>query len=334
MRTVFAPLSILALALALFAGCAKPPAPTTGGAPSAPTKHAASQPAQGPARTIALVMKAGGNPFFDAMQKGAEAAAAELGVTLKPFTISDESSDAQQIDIVGTLVVQRVDAILIAPANSKGLVAPLVEARKAGILVVNVDNRLDADAIQQAGLELLCYVGADNEEGGRLGGKRLCELLEGKGEVAMLEGRRGVDNAEARKRGFEKACKDFADIRIVDSQSANWDLAEAQNKLTAMLAAHPGITGVFCANDMMAIGAIAALEEKGLSGRIKVVSYDNIEPAQKAIREGKLAATIEQNPGEMGSEAVRAAVKALNGETVEKEILVPLEVVDAATLGG
>jgi ribose transport system substrate-binding protein len=231
------------------------------------------------------------------------------------------------------MVVQKVKAILIAPASSKGLVSSLVEAQNKGILIINVDNRLDADAMAQAGLKPIAYVGADNEAGGKLAGERLCELLGGKGSVAMLEGRRGVDNAEARKRGFEAACAEHPEIKIVDSQSANWDLQEAQNKLGAMIAAHPEIQGVFCANDNMALGAIAALTEKGLTGKVTVVSYDNIEAAQTQLREGTLAATIEQHPDLMGYEAVKAAVSALKGEKVESEILVPLEVIDKEKLG-
>ncbi len=331
-------LCALLLVAALLAGCAKPPAATPTGGPAGP---AASAPSSGPAQqpaggsyTVALVMKAASNPFFETMRKGAEQAAQEEGIKLIPQTITDESSDQQQIDIVNAMVVQKVDAILIAPANSKSLIAPLLEAQKAGIKIINVDNRLDSETVAQAGLSLLAYVGADNEAGGKLGGERLCELLGGKGKVAMLEGRRGVDNAEARKAGFVAACKEHPEIEIVDSQSANWDLAEAQNKFGAMLAAHPEIQGLFCANDNMALGAIAALEEKGLAGKVLVVSYDNIAAAQERIREGKLAATVEQHPDRMGYEAVKTAVKALKGEKTEPEVLVPLEVIDKAKLGG
>jgi ribose transport system substrate-binding protein len=332
-------LCALLLVAALLLGCGKPPASGPTGTPAPAGPAGAKGPAAGKAPasgqyTIALVMKAASNPFFETMRKGAEKAASELGVKLLPQTITDESSDEQQTNIVNAMVVQKVQAILIAPANSKSLVAPLLEAQKAGILVVNVDNRLDADTMSKAGLEPLAYVGADNQEGGKLAGQRLCELLGGKGKVAMLEGRRGVDNAEARKQGFEAACKENPGIEIVDSQSANWDLAEAQNKFGGMLAAHPDIQGLFCANDNMAMGAIAALGEKGLSDKVIVVSYDNIEAARKAVREGKLAATIEQHPDRMGYEAVKTAVAALKGEKTEPEILVPLEVIDKAKLGG
>ncbi|NLN90976.1 MAG: sugar ABC transporter substrate-binding protein [candidate division WS1 bacterium] len=296
------------------------------------TAPPASDAKESPSYRIALVMKAGSNPFFAAMEAGAVEAGKELGVEVLPRTITDESQDQQQIDIVDAMIVDQVDAILIAPANSKSLVQPLLRAQEAGIPIINVDNRLDGAAMEQAGLELLAYIGADNEAGGLLAGRHLCELLGGAGKVAMLEGRRGVDNAEARKRGFEAACAEYPDIQIVVSEAADWELQIAQDKFAGIMVAHPEIQGLFCANDNMALGALAAMDEAGKLADIKVVSYDNIQAAQDAIKAGRLAATIEQNPGQMGAEAVRAAVAHLNGEAVEAEILVALEVITAESL--
>lgn len=329
-------LRTLALALALsvvafgLASCGEKPSEESSTVVA--TKSATGDTAARSRYRIALIMKAGSNPFFAAMEKGALEAGKELGVEVMPRTITDESQDQQQIDIVDAMVVDQVDAILIAPANSKSLVQPLLRAQKAGIPVINVDNRLDPATVEAAGLELLAYVGADNEEGGRLAGEYLCELLGGNGKVAMLEGRRGVDNAEARKRGFVAACAKYPGIEIVVSEPADWELQVAQDKFASIMVAHPEIEGLFCANDNMALGAIAAMEEAGRLSDIKVVSYDNIPAAQDAIRAGRLAATIEQNPGLMGAEAVRAAVAHLNGEPVEPEILVPLEVITAEKL--
>jgi len=276
---------------------------------------------------IALIMKAASNPFFATMQKGGEKAASELGIKLLAQTITDESSDQQQMDKVDSMVSQKVDAILIAPANSTSLVKPLMGAQKAGIPVINVDNRLDPDTVRAEGLELVAYVGADNEEGGWLAGEHLCKLLGETGKVAMLEGRRGVDNAEARKRGFLKACEAHPDIEVVASDSADWATDKAQDKFAAMLSAHPEIQGLFCANDNMAVGAIAAIKEKNKTGSIVVVGYDNIKAAQDALKEDTLAGTIEQHPDLMGYEAVKAAVAHLEGKPVKTEVMVPLEVI-------
>lgn len=317
-----------ATAVALVAACARKPADTEGSALGAGRTKTVAQSTGDKRHKIALIMKASTNPFFATMAQGAEKAAAELGnVDLATHTITDESSDQQQIDIVQSAIVRRVDAILIAPADSKSLVAPLLEAQKAGIAVINVDNRLDAATVDKAGLKLVSYVGADNEEGGRIAGRHLCELLGGSGKVAMLEGRRGVDNAEARKRGFMAACAEFDGIEIVASEPANWDEGEARDKFAAMMAAKPEIQGLFCANDNMAIGAIAAIREKGRIGDIVVVSYDNIEAAKQAIRDGTIAATIEQHPDSMGYEAVKLAVDHLEGREVEPEVLVDLELI-------
>jgi ribose transport system substrate-binding protein len=324
-------LAALLVALALMIGlaaCDGQEEDTTAG----PANAAASAGEGGPEYRIALIMKSAGNPFFMSMEEGAQAAADDLGVELLPQTITDESQDQQQINVVDSMVANDVDAILIAPANSKSLVQPLLRAQEAGIPIINVDNRLDPETVEAAGLDLVSYVGADNEEGGRLAGEHLCELLGGEGKVAMLEGRRGVDNAEARRRGFEAACAEYPGIEIVASEPADWELQIAQDKFAGIMNAYPDIDGLFCANDNMALGAIAAMREMGKTDDIVVVSYDNIEAAQEAIRAGELAATIEQNPDDMGAEAVRTAVAHLEGEEVESEILVPLEVITAEDL--
>jgi ribose transport system substrate-binding protein len=321
--------------MCLLLACGCQPKTTAGaGAPPPPLKAAGI--GKGPASTaakaskpyrIALIMKASINPFFKTMEVGGQRAAAELGIELLAKTIRGESDCEQQIGIVESMIAQKVDAILIAPADSKALVQPLKSAQDAGSPVINVDNRLDSTTMDKTGLKLISYVGADNEEGGRLAGEHLCELLGGAGKVAMLEGIRGVDNAEARKRGFGKACAAAPGITIAASDTARWDLGEGQAKFSAMLSAHPDLTGLFCANDNMALGAIAAIGERGMTGKITVVSYDNIDAAKKALRDGRLAATIEQHPDLMGYESVKAAVDHLEGREVKPEVLVPLEVI-------
>src|SRR5205085_10835406 len=131
-------------------------------------------------------------------------------------------------------------------------VPTLKQAQDKGILVVNLDNRVDKTSAQSAGLTLAGYVGADNESGGKLAGEAMVTALGGKGKVAVLEGIRGADNAEARKRGFEAGA---TGLEVAARESANWDTAQADAKFAAILAANADIVGVFCANDMMAIGA-------------------------------------------------------------------------------
>jgi ribose transport system substrate-binding protein len=150
------------------------------------------------------------------------------------------------------------------------------------------------------------------------------EALSGGGKVAVMEGIRGADNAEARKRGFVKGYGSDP----VATDSAEWDTQKAYAKFQSMLAAHPEINGLFCANDKMALGAIKAIAEAGKKGKVTVVGYDNIPEIKPYLESGEMYATIEQHPDLMGKYGVRAAVGILNGSVAKgKEFLVPLEVI-------
>jgi ribose transport system substrate-binding protein len=183
---------------------------------------------------------------------------------------------------------------------------------------------VDKGAADAAGYMVDGYVGADNKEGGKLAGTMMVKALGGKGKVAVIEGIRGVDNAEARRAGFEKGVEGKLDI--VAKESANWKMDEASNKVQSILAAHPDITGIFCANDMMALGAAKAVKQAGKTGKVKIIGYDNIKEAQDAIKAGEMYATIEQHPELMGRYGAKMGVGLLTQFTQKyREFLVPLE---------
>ncbi|MFN3653094.1 MAG: substrate-binding domain-containing protein [Armatimonadota bacterium] len=277
---------------------------------------------------LALVVKTRNNPFFDPMIKAAEEEAKALGAELEVQAPAQESDKERQFAMVQDLTARKVDAILIAPADSKGIVPALKQAQDQNILVINIDNRIDPDTASSGGLNLSAYVGADNEEGGRLAGEAMVEALGGSGKVAILEGIRGADNAEARKRGFQSAIEGKLDVVATDT--AEWDTQKAYAKFQSMLAAHPEIQGLFCANDKMAVGALQALSEAGKQGKVVVIGYDNIPDVRPALDTGELYGTIEQHPDLMGKYGVRAAVGILNGKVQRGgELLVPLEVIRA-----
>jgi ribose transport system substrate-binding protein len=334
--------TLIALALAL-TGCGKEPeagpsAGTPGNtpAPNAPAPTASAErltqaeldgivSAKKPYK-IALIVKTRNNPFFDPMIKTAELTAKELGVELEVQAPAQETDKERQFALVQDVIARGVDAILIAPADSKAIVPALKQAQAKNILVINLDNRVDRDVASRAGVNVSAYVGADNEEGGKLAGEAMVEALSGGGKVAIIEGIRGADNAEARKRGFTAGIGDK--LEIAASDTANWDTQQAYAKFQSILAANAELVGLFCANDKMALGAIKAISEAGKKGRIKVVGYDNIADVQPYLASGEMLATIEQHPDLMGRYGVRVAVGILDGALAAgKEFLVPLEVV-------
>lgn len=274
---------------------------------------------------LALVVKTRNNPFFLPMISQAESEAKKLGMMLEVQAPPQETDKEKQFAIVQDLTARKVDAILIAPADSKAIVPALKKAEESGITVINLDNRVDVGAAKSAGLKPLSYVGADNEAGGELAGEGMLKALNNKGKVAVLEGIRGADNAEARKRGFEQAIQGKLDI--VASESANWDTQQAYAKTQAILASQPDVQGIFCANDKMALGAVKAISEAGKKGKITVIGYDNIPDVQPYLKSGEMKATIDQHPDSMGKYGVRMAVGILTKTAPSgRELLVPLEV--------
>lgn len=275
---------------------------------------------------MVLIVKTKNNPFFIPMIKAFEDTARELGVAAEVQAAAQESSYEQQVALVQTEVSKGANAILITPADSKALVPALKKAADAGVLVINLDNRLDPETVKAQNLALGGYVGADNVMGGEKAGLALLEALGGKGKVAILEGIRGVDNAEARKKGFELAVGQR--LKIVASETGEWETEKAYNKTLAILAAHPDLNGIFCANDNMAIGAMKAISEKGKKGLIKVVGYDDIPAVTDAINSGEMSATIEQHPEYMGKYGVRMALGILDGSVPKGgELFVALETI-------
>ncbi len=273
---------------------------------------------------IVLIVKTRNNPFFDPMIKAFEAEAKALGAQAEVQAPQQETDKEAQFGYVQTVTARGVDAILIAPADSKAIIPALKAAQEKGVLVVNLDNRVDKAEAERQGLSLAGYVGADNEAGGKLAGEAMLKALGGKGKVAIIEGIRGADNAEARKRGFEAGAKG---LEVVGAESAEWDTDKANAKSAALLAAHPDITGIFCANDKMAVGALKAVEQAGKKGKVTVIGYDNIPDVQPALKSGDMAATIEQRPDLMGRYGARLAIAILNGKIQKgREFLVPLEV--------
>ena len=283
---------------------------------------------------VGLIYKATTNPFFQAMEKGAREKAKELGVGIEVSGIESESDADKQADLVRIMLNRQVQAIIIAPASSVGIVTPLVRAQEAKVPIINIDNRINKEEAAKQGLKVATFIGPDNFEGAKKVGAYGCDLIkkklgEGKkGKVIVLRGIDGVENAEARRRGFEAAVQE-AGLEIAASQSAEWDTAKAQTAASAMLSANPDTAGILCANDKMALGAIAAVRARGDIGKVVVVGYDNIDLARDAMKRGEMQATVEQNPAMMGSLGVECALKALKGEALPEVTPVPTQLITA-----
>lgn len=269
--------------------------------------------------TVALVMKSLANEFFSTMAEGAEKhhAANVDEYNLIVNGIKNETDLAEQVNLVEQMIANGVDAIVIAPADSRAMVTVLKRAEEAGTLVVNIDNKLDADVLEQAGLTIP-FVGPDNRAGATKVGEALAEKLKEGDKVAIIEGIPTAFNGQQRRLGFEDAMN-AAGMRIVSVQSGNWEMERASNVAAGMLSEHPDLKAILCANDSMALGAVSAIEAAGKRGEVLVVGFDNIPAIRPMLRDGRVVATADQHADQLAVFGIEAALKILRGEATPED---------------
>ncbi len=297
---------------------------------AAPTPTTTPVPTQS-VQTVALVMKTLSNPFFVEMEKGARQAEKDLSIKLVVRTAAQETSIEQQIQIVDDLIQQKVNAIVIAPGDSVQLIPVLKKAQDAGIVIINIDNKLDAAFAQKQGLATVPFISVDNENGAYLSAKYIADKVNAPAEAIILEGIRSAKNADDRKNGAIRAFKANPNIKVVGMETANWKIDEAYDKAKKLFEANPNIRLVFAANDVMAFGVIKYLGEQKKTD-VLVAGYDALDDAKAAIRQGTMSVTIDQQAAKQGYTGVQYAIKTLKGEKLQPETMLDVLVVDAAAL--
>ena len=323
LRTAFSLLALLfLLALSACSDTGQPGVTTLASGTAKPAEAGK----EGKKLRIGMVMKTLTNPFFVDMEKGARRAEGELGVELLVKTGAEETSIEQQIQIIDDLVAARTDAIVIAPGDSRRVLPVLKKAAESGIVLVNIDNRLDADAVRQAGLAPVPLVSVDNEQGAYAAAQHIAADAPPGTQAAIIEGIRSADNAQARKRGAQRAFAEHSAIEVIASESADWKIDEGYRTAKRIFARHPRVSLVFAANDMMALGTLKYLQESGRHD-VRVAAYDALAEAVKEVRAGRLAATVDQQAAEQGYQGVMLAWRLLKGEAVPPVTLVDTRLV-------
>ncbi len=275
---------------------------------------------------IALIMKSLANEFFKTMEEGARShhKVHEDEYELTVVGIKDEQDVARQIDYVELKIAGGVDAIVIAPADSKALVPVCKRAMDAGIIVVNIDNKFDSAVLADKGVKIP-FVGPDNRKGARLAGEYLASKLRPGDKVAIIEGIPNAFNGIQRKLGFEDAMK-AGGMDIVSSQSGYWETAKAEPIASALITEYADLKAVLCANDSMALGAIAAIKAGGKSDDVLVIGFDNISAVQRLLQGGKILCTIDQHADKLALYGIEYALEMLKGKGTpsDRETLVEL----------
>ena len=281
---------------------------------------------------IALIMKSLANEFFVTMADGARAHQATHAdrYDLVVNGIKDESDLTQQVALVEQMVATGVDAIVIAPADSRALVPVLRKAQQAGIVVVNIDNKLDDETLRTAGVRFP-FVGPDNRDGARRVGQEVAQRLGPGARVAILEGIPTAFNAQQRRLGFEDAMRE-AGITVVTVQSGAWEQARASTVAAAILREHPDLNAFLASNDNMALGAVAAIRQAGKEGQVQVVGFDNIAAVQSMIRDGRMLATADQHGDQLAVYGIEYALQILQEQATPEDRQTPVDVITAEHL--
>ena len=281
---------------------------------------------------IALVMKSLANEFFKTMEEGAVAHQKEHAdqYDLTVVGIKDEQDVAKQIDYVETMIARKVDAIVIAPADSKALIPVCKRAMDAGIIVVNIDNKFDSEVLAERGVKIP-FVGPDNRKGARLAAEHLATKLTKGDKVAIIEGIPNAFNGIQRKLGFEDAMN-ATGMNIISSQSGYWEMAKAEPIVAALVTEHADLKAVLCANDNMALGAVAAIKAASKSESVLVIGFDNITAVQRLLKEGKILCTVDQHADKLALFGIEYALEMIAGKGTPVDKETPVDLITVETL--
>ena len=273
-----------------------------------------------PKATIGVSLLTLTHPFFKDLGEALRAEAAKNGMEV--VLTAGEFDPAKQRNQVADFIVRRVDAIVLAPCDSKAVGTVIAEANKAGIPVFTVDI-----AALAAGAKVVSHVATDNLSGGRLAAQAMIEALGGKGKVAIID-HPEVESVIQRTRGFEEELalqkkEKGVTMEVVTKLPSGGAMERAYKVAEDMLQTHPDLRGIFAINDYTALGAVAAVEKAGKTGQVVIVGFDGSPEGRRAIRDGKIYADPIQFPDRIGAEAVRGIVKYLAGDDVPPQVLIP-----------
>lgn len=284
---------------------AKAPLPVSGGA--AP---------EGPHKKIGVTLLTLQHGFYQQLRKGLESAAQERGYDL--MVTSGEFDAARQANQIDEFLVQKVDALVISPCDSRGVGPSIEAANKANIPVFTADI---ANASGRG--TVVSHVASDNVGGGREAADLLSAALSSQGEIAILS-HPEVTSVSDRVRGFKERLKEEPGMKIVAELSAEGKRDKAVKVMEDILQAHPKLAGVFAINDDSALGALAAVEAAGKVGDIKIVGYDATEEARVRVDQRKLVGEVAQDPERIGQLTVEAIDDYFHGKTPAAVIPVPV----------
>jgi len=272
-----------------------------------------------------FIVKSLDNPFWDRMRSGAEKAAKELDIDIKTLAPIKPYNVEEQLRFMEDGITQKVDAICVVPADSKGIVPGIKKANKAGIPVVTPNSRA-------YGGDGATWTGAQNRDVGYDIAAYAHKKNGVQCNVTIREGTPGNQTAIDRKKVFDDAIAEHPGIKVLAAQTAKYSRVEGMRVMENLAQRFPKIDLVIACNDEMALGAIEALDAAGRLKETKITGFDANNDALKSIAEGKMLATGDQRPDAQGYWGVVAAYCYLEGMPVSKDLFLPAPVIDASNV--
>jgi ribose transport system substrate-binding protein len=276
-------------------------------------------------KVIGVVPKGASHEFWLTVKAGAEKAAAESGYTVEWNAPALEIDANRQQSIVESMVNRRLAGVALAPVDRKALASVVERGAKAGVPMVIYDS--DVDTAQR-----LAYIATDNKEGGRIAARRLGQLLNGKGKVAVIGFMAGSASTMEREDGFvEEIRAKFPAMEMVGVQFGMANRAKAMAVTENVLTAHPDLAGLFADNESSSAGAVQALKSRAAKN-VKLVAFDASDQLVADMQEGWIDSLVLQDPFRMGYESVKAITEKLAGREPANRLDLPATLITAADI--
>jgi ribose transport system substrate-binding protein len=277
-------------------------------------------------RQVAVIPKGTAHVFWQTVHAGANAAGEEFHVEILWNGPPVETDYSRQIEIMDSMIARHVSGIVLAATDRNALDASIDRAVRAKIPVTVFDSGVASTAFQS-------FVATDNFAGGQAAGRKLGELIGGKGMIGMVENAPGSVSTMDREAGFKDAiAKEFPKIKIVAEQFSMSDRAKGLAATENILTAHPGLAGIFASAEPASVAAAQALKSRGLVGKVRLVGFDSGDTLVDDLKDGSIDALVAQDPFKMGFEAVRTIAETLDGKTPPKRVDLPAVVITKADL--
>ena len=277
-------------------------------------------------KVIGVVPKATSHLFFVSIHAGVDQAARDFHVNVVWNGPQEETDFTRQIQIVDAMVTRHVDALAISATDERALVSPVERAIRAGIPVTVFDSGVNVD-------DYVSFIATDNYGAGCTAARTLAELVGGKGKIGMVMHKPGGTSTVLREQGFEKTiATEFPLIRIAARQYGMSDPARSRTAAEDILTAVPDLAGIFASSEASSLGSIHAIESRGLSGKVKLVTFDFSDTHVEALKNGTINVMLVQDPFRIGYEAVKSLAQKLNGETPIHRLDIPARLIVKADL--